>query len=75
MTRAFAIGIGAGTQALVLIPGSIIFGSTHETSRAVLMGAAWIINLTVAELVIRRRAHRRVSPRLAMTKESSWRSW
>ena len=55
MTRAYAIGIGAGTQAIVLIPGSIIFGSTHEISRTVLMGAAWVINLTVAELVIRRR--------------------
>ncbi|GAB2815843.1 DUF2306 domain-containing protein [Alpinimonas psychrophila] len=55
MTRAYAIGIGAGTQAIVLIPGSIIFGSTHEISRTTLMGAAWVINLTVAELVIRRR--------------------
>ncbi|MGC5224461.1 DUF2306 domain-containing protein [Micromonospora sp. DT81.3] len=59
MTRAYAIGIGAGTQAIVLIPGSIIFSSTHELSRTVLMGAAWIINLTVAELVIRGRARRR----------------
>lgn len=56
MTRAYAIGIGAGTQAILLIPGSLIFGSTHEVSRTVLMGAAWVINLAVAELVIRRRA-------------------
>ncbi|MDJ0333965.1 DUF2306 domain-containing protein [Salinibacterium sp. G-O1] len=55
MTRAYAIGIGAGTQAVVLIPGSIIFGSTHELSRTTLMGLAWVINLAVAELVIRRR--------------------
>ena len=60
MTRAYAIGIGAGTQAIILIPGSLIFGSTHETSRAALMGAAWIINLAVAELVIRRRARRHI---------------
>ena len=66
MTRAYAIGIGAGTQAIVLIPGSIIFGSTHEPSRAALMGAAWIINLAVAELVIRRRAQRHFSNRQAM---------
>jgi len=58
MTRAYAIGMGAGTQAIVLIPGSIVFGSTHELSRTILMGAAWIINLTVAETVIRRRARR-----------------
>ena len=61
MTRAYAIGIGAGTQAIVLIPGSLLFGAAHEVSRAVLMGAAWVINLTVAELLIRRRAHHRVS--------------
>jgi len=41
--------------ALVLITGSLIFGSTHEISRTVLMGAAWMFNLSVAELVIRRR--------------------
>ena len=58
MTRAYAIGAGAGTQALVLIPGSIIFGATHELSRAVLMGAGWVINLAIAEAVIRRRARR-----------------
>lgn len=56
MTRAYAIGIGAGTQALVLIPQAIIFGSTDEPSRAAFMGAAWVINLAVAEYVIRRRA-------------------
>ncbi len=56
MTRAYAIALGAGTQALVLIPGSLLFGSTHELSRTLLMGAAWVINLAVAERVIRRRA-------------------
>ena len=60
MTRAYAVGMGAGTQALVLIPGSIVFGSTHELSRTILMGAAWMINLGVAELVIRRRGRRSV---------------
>jgi len=55
MTRAYAIGIAAGTQALALIPGSILFGSTDELSRAVAMGAAWGLNLAVAEFVIWRR--------------------
>ncbi|MBX3098650.1 MAG: DUF2306 domain-containing protein [Salinibacterium sp.] len=59
MTRAYAIAMGAGTQAIVLIPGSIIFGSHDELSRTVLMGAAWVINLAIAELVIRGRARRR----------------
>jgi hypothetical protein len=63
MTRAYAIAVAAGTQALFLIPGSIIFGSAHEASRAVAMGAAWVVNLAVAELVIRRRARRALARR------------
>jgi hypothetical protein len=58
MTRAYALGVAAGTQALFLIPGSILFGSSHELSRAVAMGSAWLVNLGVAEFVIRRRAKR-----------------
>ena len=58
MTRAYALGVAAGTQALFLIPGSMIFGSAAELPRAIAMGAAWLVNLGVAELVIRRRARR-----------------
>lgn len=56
MTRAYAIGVGAGTQAIFLIPVSLTFGSTHELARAIAMLLAWVANLAVAELVIRRRA-------------------
>lgn len=63
MIRAYAIGVGAGTQAIVLIPGSLLFGSTSELPRAVLMGTAWLINLAVAEYVIRRRRARRARRR------------
>ncbi|KRE25846.1 hypothetical protein ASG80_21910 [Agromyces sp. Soil535] len=59
MTRAYALGVAAGTQAITLIPGSIIFGSTHELSRAVAIGSAWVINVAVAELIIHRRRTRR----------------
>jgi len=58
MTRAYAIAVAAGTQAIFLIPAGVAFGSTHETARAVAMGAAWVANLAVAEVVIRRRARR-----------------
>lgn len=58
MTRAYALGVAAGTQAIVLIPGSILYGSSDETSRAVAMTFGWLINLAVAELVIRRRGRR-----------------
>ncbi|MEC5150515.1 DUF2306 domain-containing protein [Cryobacterium sp. GrIS_2_6] len=59
MTRAYAIAVAAGTQALLLIPGAILFGAQDEPSRAVLMGAAWVLNLTVAEYLIRSRRRRR----------------
>lgn len=55
MTRAYAIALGAGTQALVLLPWILVVGPTDETTRAVLMGASWVINLVVAEYAIRRR--------------------
>jgi uncharacterized membrane protein len=60
MMRGYAIGMGAGTQALVLMFGEIIAGKPDELSRALLMGVAWVINLAVAEWVIRRRPARRV---------------
>jgi len=55
MMRAYALGVAAGTQAILLIPGSIAFGSTHELSRAVAIGSGWVLNLLVAELIIHRR--------------------
>jgi uncharacterized membrane protein len=55
MTRAYAIGLGAGTQALTLMAGELIVGPPDQLSRALLMGAAWVINLVVAERAIRRR--------------------
>ncbi|MCU1445189.1 DUF2306 domain-containing protein [Cryobacterium sp.] len=56
MTRAYAIAVAAGTQALLLIPETMIFDQTEQLPRAVTMGTAWMINLAVAEYVIRRRA-------------------
>jgi uncharacterized membrane protein len=58
MMRAYAIGLGAGTQALVLMVGEMISGKPDELSRALLMGLAWVINLAVAEWVIRKRLAR-----------------
>lgn len=62
MTRGYAIGLGAGTQVLTHLPWVLVFGAPDEATRAVLMAAAWVINLAVAELVIlRRRAAARLS--------------
>ena len=58
MLRGYAIGMGAGTQALILMVGEMIVGPPSEFLRALLMGAAWVINLAVAEWIIRRRPAR-----------------
>jgi hypothetical protein len=56
MIRGYAIGLGAGTQTLTLMMGEMIAGKPNEFSRALLMGAAWVINLAVAEWIIRKRS-------------------
>ena len=60
MTRGYAIGVAAGTQALTGLPWMLLVGPPDEPTRAVLLGAAWVINLAVAEYVIHRRARRPV---------------
>jgi uncharacterized membrane protein len=58
MTRAYAIGLGAGTQVFTGLVGFLLIGSVDAPTWAVLMGAGWVINLAVAEFVIRRRVIR-----------------
>jgi uncharacterized membrane protein len=55
MTRGYAIGMGAGTQAVTHGLWLAIQGPPDTDTRALLLGAAWAINLAVAEWVIRRR--------------------
>ena len=52
MIRAYAIGMGAGTQVLTHLPYFMFVGTPDESTRAVLMGAGWVINVVVAEWVI-----------------------
>ena len=54
MLRGYALGLGAGTQVLTLLLGELVLGPPGEVARALLMGAAWAINLAVAEWLIRR---------------------
>ncbi|MEV4516682.1 DUF2306 domain-containing protein [Dactylosporangium sp. NPDC049525] len=62
MTRAYALALGAGTQAFTQGIGESLFGAgTPKTD--LMLGAGWAINLAVAEYVIRRRpARTRHSP-------------
>lgn len=54
MMRGYALGLGAGTQALLLGIGELVLGAPGEVARALLMGAAWTINLALAERIIGR---------------------
>jgi uncharacterized membrane protein YozB (DUF420 family) len=61
MIRAYAIALAAGAQVFTLGIGEAIVGK-GDTSNALFAGAGWVINLAVAEWVIRRRPARRVVP-------------
>lgn len=58
MIRAYAIGLGAGTQVFTEGIGEAIFG-TGELRSDLFKGAGWVINLAVAEWAIRRPTRRR----------------
>lgn len=49
MTRAYAIGVAAGTQAVVSTIWVIAVGPTSELERAALMGGSWALNLAVVQ--------------------------
>ncbi|ROO86899.1 putative membrane protein [Actinocorallia herbida] len=53
MIRAYALGMGAGTQALTQLPWILTAGPPGRPDKAVLMAAAWLINVLVAEWIIR----------------------
>ena len=53
MTRAYALALGAGTQVITQGVGQAVFGISELTTDLGL-GAGWMINLAVAEYIIRR---------------------
>ena len=62
MTRAYALALGAGTQVFTLGIGKALFG-TSELTFDLSLGAGWVINLAVAENLIRRRGSSRTTSR------------
>lgn len=58
MTRAYAIGMGAGTQVLTSIAWAVLVGTSGEFARNMIMGGGWIINILIAEWVIYQRLNR-----------------
>ncbi|HYN30619.1 MAG TPA: DUF2306 domain-containing protein [Dermatophilaceae bacterium] len=57
MIRAYALALGAGTQALTVGFGEALFGA-GVVRTDLMMGAGWAVNLAVAEWVIRRPSRR-----------------
>lgn len=55
MTRAYALAMGAGTQALLLGPYTVLAGGLDPVANTIGLTAGWVINAAVAEWVIRRR--------------------
>ncbi len=54
MTRAYALGQGAGTQVFTVISWTLMVGEPVGLTRNILMTLSWVINLCVAEAFIRR---------------------
>jgi len=57
MTRAYALGMAAGTQVFTHIPWFLWPELQGELLRAVCMGAGWVINIVIAELILMRGRH------------------
>lgn len=49
MMRGYAIGQGAGTQAVIGLAWALLFGQTNELNREVQLIVGWAVNLAVAE--------------------------
>jgi uncharacterized membrane protein len=61
MTRGYAIGMGAGTQAVTQAVWLAAAGTPGQLTRQLLLGAGWAITLAVAEWAIRRNRLRPVA--------------
>ncbi|EYD74232.1 hypothetical protein Rumeso_04289 [Rubellimicrobium mesophilum DSM 19309] len=56
MMRAYGLGMGAGTQVLTHLPWTLLIEMPNSTTtRDVLMGAGWAINIAIVEWVLVRR--------------------
>lgn len=58
MIRAYALGLGAGTQVLITIPWLLTVGEPSGVTRDILMTIAWITNIVVAEWVINKQKNK-----------------
>jgi hypothetical protein len=75
MMRAYAVGLGAGTQALVFMVAEGVAGPPDQVGKALLMGFSWLINLGVAECAIRREPAAGNSAPLPRTHAATGSGW
>jgi uncharacterized membrane protein len=65
MTRGYAIALSAGTQTVTLAIGPALLGP-GALVKDLSLGAAWLVNLAIAEIVIHRYARPRVPAALTV---------
>jgi O-antigen/teichoic acid export membrane protein len=73
MTRAYAIAVSGGTQALVVAVWTIMVGEVEIADETWLVAVGFVINSVVAELLIRRRVRRGSVPAPRRGSRPSWR--
>jgi uncharacterized membrane protein len=62
MLRAYALAQGAGTQVIVFLPWTLLLGKAEGLTRDMLMTVAWVINLALAEWLIRKMDSKTMRP-------------
>lgn len=67
MIRAYALGIGAGTQVITHIPWFLFPDQQSVLFRTLCMGAGWSVNLIVAEWIIHRDSRLSVKTHLSFS--------
>jgi uncharacterized membrane protein YozB (DUF420 family) len=55
MIRAFAVAMPAGTLVFIIIPFTLVLGEISVTLDESIQSGAWVVHLTIAEYLIRRR--------------------
>lgn len=53
MVRGYALGSAAGTQSFLLVPWVVLRGLPSEPVETALMAAGWLLNLAIAEWILR----------------------
>lgn len=61
MLRAYALGLGAGTQVLTHIPWFLFPSIRGEVARTLMMTLGWVFNVVAAELIIRNQSKKSIS--------------